>query len=361
VSDGTALLEVRDLTVSYPASPGGGLAGPARAEVVRGLSYEVAVGEAVALVGESGAGKSTSQLALLGLLPPGARVDRGAARLRGRDLLALSPRALRAVRGAQVGVVFQDPLASLNPYYRLGRQLVEAVPAGARRREARALALEMLARVGLAQEGARVLRAYPHELSGGMRQRVQLAMVLLGRPALLIADEPTTALDVTSQAQILALFRSLRGASRALRGAREGGAEPLSLTLITHDLAVAAAVADRVLVLYAGEVVEEAPTAAIFARPTHPYTRALLAAIPRLDGPRRRRLPVAPPCAPEAAPGAPSPACAFAPRCPRVEVRCRQEAPPLRDLAPPRGAGASAGPHRVRCHVASGASTRGEA
>ena len=362
MTDAPPLLEVRDLTVSYPASrpaprpprpPRGAASSPSpgRALVVRGLSYDVAQGEAVALVGESGAGKSTSQLALLGLLPEGARVERGAARLRGRDLLTLSPRALRAVRGAEVGVVFQDALASLNPYYRLRHQLVEAVPRGVGRHEAVARARAALRRVGLG-DPARVLRAYPHELSGGMRQRAQLAMVLLGGPALLIADEPTTALDVTSQAQVLALLRDLREPS-------EPGGERAALTLITHDLAVAATVADRILVLYAGQLVEEAPTPALFAAPAHPYTRALLAAIPRLDGPRRRRLPVPAPAA-AAQPGPAPPACAFAPRCPLAQPVCLEEPPPWRDVpasdADAHGVGvshapAAASPHRARCHV----------
>ena len=378
MSAGVPLLEVRDLTVSFPApreapwprraEPTGG----GRLPVVRDLSYDVGEGEAVALVGESGAGKSTSQLALLGLLPQSARVERGTVRLRGRDLLTLSPRALRAVRGAEVGVVFQDPLASLNPYYRLRHQLVEAAPRGVGRRQATALARDALERVGLS-DSARVLRAYPHELSGGMRQRAQLAMALLGRPALLIADEPTTALDVTSQARVLDLLRDLRRPSPtpspqpASQPASQTGPQRLALTLITHDLAVAATVADRILVLYAGRLVEEAPAPALFAAPAHPYTRALLAAIPRLDGPRRRRLPVSstavkgPGGAIQAATSSTSePACAFAPRCPLAQAVCHAQDPPLRSVRPHGGATATGGPrepklaHRVRCHFPPG-------
>ena len=265
------LLEVQGLAVRFP-----GEAGELRA--VDGLSFQLARGEVLGLVGESGCGKSAAALALLDLVTPPGRRAAGRILWDGVDVAAQGPRGFRALRGRRIAMVFQDPMTSLNPYLRVGEQLVESARLrGAGRREALARARALLERVGIG-EAARQLRAWPHELSGGQRQRVMLAMALLGEPELLVADEPTTALDVTTQAQILALLRELQ---------RERG---LAVLFITHDLAVAAGLCDRVAVMYAGRLVEEAPAAALFARPLHPYTEALLACSPRLDGPRGERL-----------------------------------------------------------------------
>jgi ABC-type glutathione transport system ATPase component len=262
---GTApLLEVTDLSVAF-----------GRTEVVRGLSFAIRPGETVALVGESGSGKSVTCLAIMGLLPqPEARVTGGRALFAGRDLLSLSDKALRAIRGNRIGMVFQEPMTSLNPVIRIGLQLTEALGAhrGLGRRAARQRAAEMLALVGI-DAPERRLAQYPHELSGGMRQRVMLAMTMLLEPALLIADEPTTALDVTVQAQILALMRNLQRRFST------------SLLLVSHDMGVVAEMADRVLVLRDGRMVEAGESGALFAAPSAPYTRELLAAVPRIDTP----------------------------------------------------------------------------
>ena len=262
------LLEVADLSVAF---------GPS--EVVRGLSFTVRPGETVALVGESGSGKSVTCLAVMGLLPRrDARITGGRALFDGRDLLRLPDRDLRAIRGDRIGMVFQEPMTSLNPVVTIGLQLTEALAAhrGLGRRAARQRAAEMLELVGL-DAPERRLGQYPHELSGGMRQRVMLAMAMLLEPALLIADEPTTALDVTVQAQILALMRDLQ---------RRFGT---SLLLVSHDMGVVAGMADRVLVLRHGRLVENGESAALFAAPSAPYTRELLAAVPRIDTPSPAR------------------------------------------------------------------------
>ena len=262
------LLEVADLSVAF---------GPS--EVVRGLSFTVRPGETVALVGESGSGKSVTCLAVMGLLPKAdARITGGRAVFAGRDLLRLPDRDLRAIRGDRIGMVFQEPMTSLNPVVTIGLQLTEALTThrGLGRRAARQRAAEMLELVGL-DAPERRLAQYPHELSGGMRQRVMLAMAMLLEPALLIADEPTTALDVTVQAQILALMRDLQ---------RRFGT---SLLLVSHDMGVVAGMADRVLVLRHGRLVESGESAALFAEPKAPYTRELLAAVPRIDTPSPAR------------------------------------------------------------------------
>jgi len=319
------LLAVRDLRVAFAGDDG-----PLTA--VDGLSYDLARGETLGLVGESGSGKSVTNLALLGLLPkpPACRVT-GRAELDGLDLLAAPPAALRQVRGRRVAMIFQDPMTSLNPLYRVSTQLVEMLRLHRRdlsRRDAEARAIAMLERVGLPDAAAR-FRHYPHQFSGGMRQRVMIAMMLLNDPELLIADEPTTALDVTVQAQILELLRDLQ---------RERG---MAITLITHDLGVVAGLADRVLVLYGGRAMEEAPAAALFAAPAHPYTVGLLRSIPRPDWPEGERLYAIPGRPPDL--DARPVGCPFAPRCDFAAERCHREAPPERRLAPD---------HRVFCWAA---------
>jgi len=309
------LLQVRNLSVHFRA-PGGAL--PA----LDGVDVDVAPGRTTALVGESGSGKSLTALAVAGLLPSTAEVTAGAIALSGVDLRALSPARMRAVRGARLAMIFQDPSTALNPVVRVGEQVVEAIrvhrPVG--RAAARARAAELFARVGIPAPAAR-LRAFPHELSGGMRQRVMIAMALSCAPELLIADEPTTALDVTIQAQILALLRGLQA---------EHG---MGMLFITHDLGVVAQIADEVSVMYAGRIVERGPADAVFARPAHPYTRALLRGVPRLaagqDAPARGALPVIAGEVPTLA-SRPS-GCAFHPRCAAMQGDpvCRDTPPPL--------------------------------
>jgi len=300
------LLEVRDLRVAF-ASEGGEL--PA----VRGVSLRLEPGETLALVGESGCGKSVTALALMRLLDPGARVS-GTLCFRGQDLAGLGEEGIRRIRGAEIGMIFQEPMTSLNPVFRIGDQIGEVLELhrGLGHAAAGRAAAELLARVRI-PEPARRAEQYPHELSGGMKQRVMIAMALACDPALLIADEPTTALDVTIQAQILELLRALR---------QEAG---MAILLITHDLGVVAQFADRVAVMYAGEIVEEAPVRELFRAPLHPYTRALLRALPRpgergrldaIEGtvPSLRELP---------------PGCAFSARCGEALPRCAGEPPPV--------------------------------
>lgn len=311
-----ALLEVEDLAVHFP-TPEGAL------RAVDGFSLRVEPGEVLGLVGESGCGKSVATLALLDLVPPPGRRVRGRIAFAGQDVTAAGPRAFRALRGRRIALVFQAASASLNPHLRVGEQLAEAARLrGARPREAHARAGAVLERVGVPP--AHGLRAFPHELSGGQRQRALLAMALLGEPELLVADEPTTALDPTTQAQVLALLRELQ---------RERG---LAVLLVTHDLAVAAGLCQRIAVMYAGRVVEEAPAPALFAAPAHPYAAALLGCTPPLDGPRRARL--------ASIPGRPAralearAACAFAPRCEHARPACLAADPPWVPLGPGRGA-----------------------
>jgi len=319
-----ALLEVRDLAVEVATR-----SGPAR--VVDNVTFAVRTGEVLGVVGESGCGKSMTMMSLLGLLPPGARVAGGTAEMDGRDLLALSGKELRAVRGGRVGMVFQDPMTSFNPVMRIGDQLAEGLRQhrGMSRAAAWRTAGELLAVVGI--PGARErLASYPHELSGGMRQRVMIAMGISCHPPLLIADEPTTALDVTIQAQIVDVIRDLRA---------EMG---MSIVWITHDLALIAGLADRIIVLYAGIVVEEAGVDDLYERPTHPYTGALLRSLPTLEETGAARLPSIAGSPPD--PGRRPPGCPFAPRCALREARCETAVPPLMPVAP----GAS---HRVACWV----------
>ena len=288
---------------------------------VNGISFDVAPGETLGIVGESGCGKSVTSLALLGILPRAGRVTAGTALFEGRDLLHLSDRELRGIRGREVAMIFQDPMTSLNPVLTIGRQIREALEThfGMRRREADKRTAELLDRVGIPSAKTRI-RDYPHQFSGGMRQRAMIAMALACRPKLLIADEPTTALDVTIQAQILDLLREL---------VREEGT---ALIMITHDLGVVAGMCERVNVMYAGMFMETGTADQLFATPRHPYTLGLLESIPRLDASRREKLkPI--PGAPRDMLSPPS-ACPFQPRC-RFEVeRSRQEVPPLVEVEP---------------------------
>jgi peptide/nickel transport system permease protein len=310
------VLDVRGLTVEIE-TPLGAI------RPVDDVSLTVKAGETVALVGESGSGKSLTATSVIGLLPPAAVPIAGSAWFGGRDLLGLPEPELRRLRGGAIAMIFQDPMSSLNPVHRVGDQVAEAVRAHQQlsAAEARDRALDLFRRVGIADPERR-LRAFPHELSGGMRQRVMIAMAIANRPALLIADEPTTALDVTVQAQILDLLAELK---------RETGT---ALIFITHSLAVVAEIADRVTVMYAGQVVEEGAVATVFGDPLHPYTRALLAAVHEADA------------APVGIPGVvPQPhafpaGCRFAPRCPHALPACTAAPPPLDDAGEDR---------RVRC------------
>jgi len=288
---------------------------------VNGVGFEVRPGELLGVVGESGSGKSVTMMSLLKLLPtPPAEVLSGSAMFGGEDLMQLSPDALRAVRGRDIGFVFQDPMTSLNPVLTIGYQLTEPLRLhlGMSKSRARKRAAELLATVGIPSAEAR-LDDYPHQFSGGMRQRVMIAMALSCDPKLLIADEPTTALDVTIQAQILEIVRKLR---------QELG---MAIIWITHDLGVIAGIADRVMVMYGGQVVEEAPVGELFANPKHPYTRALLETLPNLKGKRSGKLRTIAGQPPHLLQEPRS--CPFAPRCPSVHERCRIENPPLFALA----------------------------
>ncbi|MEJ7718610.1 MAG: ABC transporter ATP-binding protein [Thermoleophilaceae bacterium] len=302
------LLAVRGLSVTFPAA-----AGDVRA--VREVDYDLARGEVLGIVGESGSGKSAAAMAVMGLLPAGARVE-GSVRLDGEELVALEDRALSRLRGRRIAMVFQDPLSALTPVYRIGQQVAEAVLAhdDVARGEARRRAVELLELVGIPGAHQR-MGAFPHELSGGMRQRVMIAMAIANDPDVLIADEPTTALDVTIQAQVLEVLRTAREATGA------------AIVMITHDLGVVAGFADRVAVMYAGRLVEQGGVDDVYERPRMPYTMGLLGSIPRVDESGRRPLvPIAgaPPSSAHLPPG-----CPFAPRCPLVFERCHQEEPVL--------------------------------
>jgi peptide/nickel transport system ATP-binding protein len=295
---------------------------------VDGVSFTIAHGETLAIVGESGSGKSVTAMSIMRLIPPAhGRTVAGSVRLRDRELLPLREVEMRAVRGNQISMVFQEPMTSLNPVLRIGRQIAESLRLHQFMSRSAALerATELLALVHMS-EPARRLRQYPHELSGGMRQRVMIAMALACDPQLLIADEPTTALDVTIQAQILDLMRELQG--------RTGAA----ILLITHDLGVVAEMAQRVAVMYAGRIVEEAQVGALFDRPLHPYTQGLIASMPHLGSslaaeasPRLREISGTIPLL-----NRPIVGCAFAPRCPLALDRCRREAPELETRLPGR-------------------------
>ncbi len=305
------LLDVEELRVLFRADHG-----PARA--VDGVSFSLAAGETLCVVGESGCGKSVTALALMGLLPRASAQVSGRIAFEGRSLLALDPRSMADLRGDRLAMIFQEPMTSLNPAFTIGSQLGEVLVRhrGAKPHEAREQVLQMLRHVRIPAPEKRI-DEFPHRMSGGMRQRVMIAMALLCGPRLLIADEPTTALDVTIQAQVLDLMRALR--------AELGTA----VMLITHDLGVVAEMADRVLVMYAGQVVEEGPVAAIFAMPQHPYTVGLMGAMPALAA-SRARLAAIDGMVPAAT--AMPEGCRFAARCPFADAQCGREMPPLQDL-----------------------------
>lgn len=303
-SAGAPLLRLHDFTVSIRGD----------VPIVRGIELSVAKGEALGIVGESGCGKSITWLAALRLLGQGVTTG-GEALLDGRDLAGLSERELARIRGGRIALIFQDPSSALNPVQRIDTQLAEVLRLhrGLTGEPARREALRLLDRVGIA-DGPRRLRQYPHEFSGGMNQRVMIALALAGEPDVLVADEPTTALDATIQAQVLDLIRDIR---------RETG---MALILISHDLGVVGDLCDRIAVMYAGRIVETAATRDLLTRPRHPYTRGLLAALPTLDGPRQRLTPI-PGTVP--APTAIPAGCAFAPRCPAAAERCGRAMPEL--------------------------------
>ncbi|MCE9554804.1 MAG: ABC transporter ATP-binding protein [Planctomycetes bacterium] len=318
-----SLLTVEDLKVQFKTDDG-------VVKAVDGVSYSIGPGETLGLVGESGSGKSVSNLALLGLVPqPPGRIAGGTAHYCGADLLKMAPRQLNSIRGRRIAMIFQDPMTSLNPFLSVADQLTEVTVRhlGHTRKQAIDHAVEMLERVGIPSAARRIFD-YPHQFSGGMRQRVMIAMALSCKPDLLIADEPTTALDVTIQAQILDLMRNLQ---------RDEGT---AIILITHDMGVIASMAHRVHVMYAGRIVEEAKVDELFASPRHPYTLGLLKSIPRVDEPPGTRLlPIAgqPPDLAHLPPG-----CAFQPRCPYAVERSQHEVPLLQSVAPG---------HRVACFV----------
>jgi oligopeptide/dipeptide ABC transporter ATP-binding protein len=319
----TRVLDVENLRVSFPDGNGSWV------QPVDGVSFSLDRGETLALVGESGCGKSLTSLALLRLVPAPGRIEDGSAiRLADTDVLALEGEALRRIRGRRIGMIFQDPMTSLNPVFTVGDQIAEGVRAHfeVSRAEARQRTLTLLQEVGIPDPIAR-LDAYPHQLSGGMRQRVMIAIALSAEPEILVADEPTTALDVTVQAQILEVLDRLRDS------------HGMAVLLITHDLGIVAGRADRVAVMYAGQIVEEAPTDRLFARPSHPYTQGLFASVPRITGPVERLSPIG---GSVPRPGAWPGGCRFRPRCPKAFDKCEAMPPPL-----------PVGPeHRMRCWLA---------
>jgi oligopeptide transport system ATP-binding protein len=330
-----ALLSVRGLESHFKVEHG-------VVRAVDGVSFDVGRGEVVGLVGESGSGKSVTALSLLQLLPrPHGRIVAGSVQLGGQELLGLREPEMRALRGQRIAMIFQDPMSSLNPYLSIGEQLAEVceIHLGMPRKEAWQRAVRSLGRVNIPDPDQRA-HQYPHELSGGMRQRAMIAMALLCEPELLIADEPTTALDVTIQAQILELLLSLR---------RERG---LSILLITHDLGVVATTCDRVLVMYAGRIVESAPTKAFFKAPHHPYSRALLDSVPRVDDATRRPLSALTGLPPRLDLGR-FEVCTFAPRCRFAREACRIAEPPLRATALDRSARCVLEPEDIEAGVGS--------
>jgi len=310
-----ALLDIRGLSVHFSTPQGIGRA-------VESVDLAIAPGRTLGLVGESGCGKSITALAVLGLIPPPGRVTAGKIVFKGRDLLQVSPESLRRIRGRRIAMIFQEPMTALNPVMTIGRQLAEPLTThfGMSRKEARKEAVRWLDRVRIPAARSR-LGTYPHQLSGGMRQRVMIAMAMIGRPQLLIADEPTTALDVTLQRQVLSLMVALQAETNA------------AMLLITHDLGVVAQTAGAVAVMYAGRVVETAAANPLFADPLHPYTQGMLQSVPRLGAGRGRleEIPGTVPAATQAIRG-----CPFAGRCPSVFDRCRMETPQLKTAAPER-------------------------
>jgi oligopeptide/dipeptide ABC transporter ATP-binding protein len=309
-----SLLAVEGLSVAFDTEQG-------ERRVVEDVSFRVGPGETVGLVGESGCGKSVTAMSIMRLLPsPPSRAFAGQIIFEGADILALPAAAMRGIRGNRIGMVFQEPMTSLNPVLSVGYQIEEVLRLhrGVNRATARSQALDMLRHVGVGAPERR-LSQYPHQLSGGLRQRVMIAIALICRPQLLIADEPTTALDVTIQAQILDLLRRLK---------REMG---MALLLITHDLGVVAEMCDQVVVMYAGRIVERAPAAKLFKYPRHPYTAGLLAAMPRLT-PKGGKLPSIPGTVPP--PGKRGTGCSFSDRCARVQPHCRTDRPDLTTMGP---------------------------
>jgi oligopeptide transport system ATP-binding protein len=317
------LLSVKDLRVYFHSEDG-------RVKAVDGINFEVKRGETLGIVGESGSGKTVANMALMKLIPsPPGKIVSGSINFNGTDILKLSPAELRDLRGKRIAMIFQDPMTSLNPFMRVSKQLMEVtrLHLGHSKAEARAHAIKMLEHVGIPDAAERV-DSYPHEFSGGMRQRVMIAMALSCKPELLIADEPTTALDVTIQAQILELIKELKA---------ETGT---SVILITHDLGVVAGMTDHLIVMYAGKIFEQAPTKELFARPGNPYTRGLLRSVPDPtdDAETLYQIPGQPPDLAHLPPG-----CPFAPRCERAEEICTREFPPFVELTPN---------HRSLCHFA---------
>ena len=314
------LLELRNLTVEFPSARG-----PVAA--VHDISLSLDAGQTLALVGESGSGKSVTALSIMGLLPPQAKLS-GEVLFEGRNLTSASPADLQKLRGVRMAMIFQEPMTALNPVMRVGDQIAEAVVAhdsSIIRAQARQRAIEAMREVAI-PDPERRWRSYPHQLSGGQRQRVMIAMAIVNRPALLIADEPTTALDVTVQAQILELLADLR---RRLS---------LAMLFVSHDLAVVSRVSDRVAVMYAGRIVETGAVRQLFERPAHPYTRGLLGSIPTLKTNRSEPLRAIEGAVPS--PGALPPGCSFAPRCPLCIPACKAAMPALIEVAPG---------HRARC------------
>ena len=316
------LLEVQDLTTTFRIGVG-------KVQAVRGISFHVDEGEFLGIVGESGSGKSVTMLSVMGLLPDYAEVSAASIRFDDRELTALSRKAQRSLHGKEIGMVFQDPMTSLNPLFTVRQQLTETLRIHLKlsRREANARALELLREVEIPAPEER-LRQYPHELSGGMRQRVMIAMAIACSPKLIIADEPTTALDVTIQAQILDLLENLKKKSGA------------SVVMITHDLGVIASMCSRIMVMYGGLICEEGPAREIFYRPKHPYTWGLLKSIPKISDGQHQRLEPIPGTPPDML--KPPKGCPFAPRCSYCMKICGMLEPPETDL----GDG-----HRVFCHL----------
>ncbi|WP_082555249.1 ABC transporter ATP-binding protein [Devosia sp. Root635] len=314
----TPLLRVQDLTIAFPAAVG------REAEVVSSISYEIGAGEALGVVGESGCGKTMTSLALMGLLPPAAQVD-GAIWFDGRDLTKLSARAWRSHRGRDAAMVFQEPMTAMNPVMRVGDQIAEVLVRheGMSKRDGFSRAVQLLASVHIPSPERRA-QDYPHQLSGGMRQRAMIAMALACRPKLLVADEPTTALDVTVQAQILDLMLELQE--------QHGTA----IQFISHNLAVVSEIAHRIMVMYSGRIVEYASVGDLFANPLHPYTQGLIKTLPEMGQPGSDLYTI-----PGTIGGKRPPGCRFSNRCPLADAGCRQAEPALREVAPR---------HYVACH-----------